>query len=598
MPMHHNRRFHAAVAALVCALLLVSCGKPASLVSDTDGKLPDGIMPFTRSQELKPLAEDVGNRLTAGDYAGLVALFDKTMKKQLPAAKLKSAWEAAKGDMGAYVDLGLPEAIQEGGWEVMELPVNFERGTLIVRTVFRQSNEITGLFIREGLYKALQLDGAGVATLAGKSGELVTLFNQGNFQAALDAMFDPAFAGQIDMTQLSEAWAITGQLGAYKSVHPEQATYKFNEENFTNILHVPVEYEQASFVLELIFNGRDKLVGMYFRDMADLEFKEPEPPVPPPDTVAETEVSIPSQEGYPLSGTLTMPKDGKATAAVVLVHGSGPMDRDETMGVNKPFRDIAWALASQGVAVLRYDKITYTYGQQLQASGRMDRLTVDDETATDALSAVKFLKGQEGIDPARVFIVGHSMGAMLAPYIQSKGAGAAGLILMAGSPRAIWEIIEDQLVILINQMRQSGQTEQANSLQTALDDGHKIALRVASMTDQEALDPNNDVYSLPAWYLRHWAAIDSLALMRGLNIPVLVMQGERDRQVYADKDFKLYQDQLAGQTNISFKLYPGLNHSLGAYDGEENLDVTMDYNTKTPVDQQVLADILSFIKGH
>jgi len=80
--------------------------------------------------------------------------------------------------------------------------------------------------------------------------------------------------------------------------------------------------------------------------------------------------------------------------AVVLVHGSGPQDRDETIGPNKPFRDLAWGLASQGIAVLRYDKRTKVHGAMM--AGAVEQFTVKEETIDDALAAVALLRGTDG----------------------------------------------------------------------------------------------------------------------------------------------------------------------------------------------------------
>src|SRR5690606_19348563 len=127
-----------------------------------------------------------------------------------------------------------------------------------------------------------------------------------------------------------------------------------------------------------------------------------------------------------LPGTLALPK-GKAPGAgfpaVVLVHGSGPQDRDETVGANRPFLDIARGLAAQGIAVLRYDKRTQARPQDFAAGD----YTVDDETTNDAITAVAALGAAEGIDPDRIHVLGHSQGAMLAPRIAAHSGHVAGL---------------------------------------------------------------------------------------------------------------------------------------------------------------------------
>ncbi|MEG0767506.1 MAG: alpha/beta fold hydrolase, partial [Clostridia bacterium] len=139
------------------------------------------------------------------------------------------------------------------------------------------------------------------------------------------------------------------------------------------------------------------------------------------------------KDPWALPGTLTVPTaaTGKMPA-VVLVHGSGPNDRNESVGGTAIFRDLAHALASRGIAVLRYDKRTLVHGAQFTPE-IINGLTVEQETIEDALSAIAQLRADSRIDPARVFLVGHSMGAMLAPRIDAEGGNLTGLVLMAGT---------------------------------------------------------------------------------------------------------------------------------------------------------------------
>ena len=127
--------------------------------------------------------------------------------------------------------------------------------------------------------------------------------------------------------------------------------------------------------------------------------------------------------------------------AVILVHGSGPNDRDETIGANKPFKDLATGLASRGIAVLRYDKRTRVHGAKVAA---LTDFTVNQEVIEDVIEAVKALRAQPRIDPARVFVLGHSLGGMLVPRIATADPTIAGLIVLAGAARPLEEAIVAQ----------------------------------------------------------------------------------------------------------------------------------------------------------
>jgi hypothetical protein len=159
-----------------------------------------------------------------------------------------------------------------------------------------------------------------------------------------------------------------------------------------------------------------------------------------------TDIPVIVGEGtdFPLNGILSMPDNvsGKIPA-VVLVHGSGPQDMDETIFENKPFRDIAEHLASNEIAVIRYDKRTFAHGAKaVQTFG--GGLSVWEETIEDAILAAEMLRSDPRIDENRVFIIGHSLGGMLAPRIHAEGGNFAGLILLAGSPRFLLDISKNQ----------------------------------------------------------------------------------------------------------------------------------------------------------
>src|SRR5215471_14652653 len=153
-------------------------------------------------------------------------------------------------------------------------------------------------------------------------------------------------------------------------------------------------------------------------------------------------VSCLSNGEWILPGTLSVPKGEGPFAAVVLVHGSGPNDRDETIGPNKPFRDLAWGLASQGIVVLRYDKRTKVYPEKMREL--VSTLTVKEEVIDDALNAVSLLRGIPGVNPQRIVVLGHSLGGYLLPRIGAADRGIAGLIMLAGMCRPFEDAILDQ----------------------------------------------------------------------------------------------------------------------------------------------------------
>lgn len=145
---------------------------------------------------------------------------------------------------------------------------------------------------------------------------------------------------------------------------------------------------------------------------------------------------------YPLKGLLTLPDDlSSPVPAVVLVHGSGPSNMDEKVMKLTPFRDLAEGLAERGIASIRYDKRTYVHARKMLKVS----VTVREETIEDAILAADMLRNDPRIDPQRIYIVGHSMGAMLAPRIDAEGGNFAGIIMMAGTNFRLEDIVIRQL---------------------------------------------------------------------------------------------------------------------------------------------------------
>lgn len=310
-------------------------------------------------------------------------------------------------------------------------------------------------------------------------------------------------------------------------------------------------------------------------------------------TIKEESVTVNAGTGYPLGGTLTIP-DGAKTPypCVVLVAGSGPSDRDETANSDKPFKDIADYLASKGIAVLRFDKRTYTYPTQMEAVGA--DATVEQEYIQDSVAASNLLKADSRMDSNHVFILGHSEGGMLAPRIDAEGGKFAGIIIMAGSPRSLLEITYDQNMSYINA------TMTGDKLTSALSQMElykQFISGLSTMTDNSA-----KATPLPggisAYYYKEMDEHPVSKYLADIKTPFLIMRGLSDIQVFP-ADFQGYKDLLGNRDNVTFKEYNGLTHLFML--ATEN-DVIKNkgnsgklYSTTEHVDPQVLKDISDWI---
>jgi len=271
---------------------------------------------------------------------------------------------------------------------------------------------------------------------------------------------------------------------------------------------------------------------------------------PPPEPPKPGELTV-GAGGIRLPATLALPAGAGPFPIVVLVHGSGPNDRDETVGANAPFKDLAEGLAARGVATLRYVKRTKQYPQSPVA-------TVKEEVIDDALSALALARQQPGVDPKRVFLLGHSMGAYLAPRIAQGDPALAGIVLLAGSVRPMLDLAREQLQYL-------------GAPPSMLD-----TLRAAA----------------PATYWDDLASYDPVALARKVQAPFLILQGERDYQVTM-KEFELWREGLKARQDVTLKSYPKLNHLFLEGEGKS---LPAEYSTPGHIPAYVLDDIAAFVK--
>jgi hypothetical protein len=288
----------------------------------------------------------------------------------------------------------------------------------------------------------------------------------------------------------------------------------------------------------------------------------------------------------PLSvpGTLTVPYGAGPWPGVVLLAGSGSLDRDETIGRNKPLKDIAWGLASRGVAVLRFDKVTYAHAAELRDAREF---TLNEEYLPQATAALTLLRRHARLDPERLFVLGHSLGGTVAPRVAQADPALAGMIIMAGGAQPLHWVIVRQTRYLA-----SLNPDTAASSQPAID----ALTQQARMVDSPELTPATPASELPlgapASYWLDIRGYDPAALAAALRTPMLILQGGRDYQATVDDDLARWRAALDGRPDVTIKVYPAFNHLFVAGSGPST---PAEYEPAQHVDGAVTDDIAGWL---
>ncbi len=406
--------------------------------------------------------------------------------------------------------------------------------------------------------------------------EFVQNLTEGNTQAMLE-VFDSTMTAAITEPQLEQIQsALTEQFGMYYG----QGDTRTDTLAGFDIVFVTMNFESGTIDAKVVLSSAMEVAGLFF-------LPTPPPKYTPPGYVGDisfTETTV--QLGDPqwlLKGTLTEPEDDGPFPAVVLVHGSGPANRDGLLGHIRPFKDLAWGLASRGVVVLRYDKRTAVHGEKFAA---LPEYTVQHEVIEDVAAACDLLRMTPKVDSKRIFVLGHSLGGMLLPRIDGQAGDLAGLVALAANTRPLEDMIVDQ-------------TEYLFGIDGNLSDGESETLLIlqamAAEVKSDSLTVQTPNTRLPMgvaasyWLdLRDYRPAEAAA---ELETPMLILQGERDYQVTID-DFDAWKSALGDRDNVTFKTYPALNHLFVAGEGPPVPD---EYFRPGHVAEEVVSDIANWI---
>jgi uncharacterized protein len=369
--------------------------------------------------------------------------------------------------------------------------------------------------------------------LAAAATAMVDALAKGDYAAA-GKDFDAVMQKALPADKREATWkAVLEQVGPFQ----KRTGVRVEKSGKYDVVFVTCRFEKMPLDVKVVFSADKQITGLFFLP-AKGAFDFQPPPYARPELYREVPVTVGAGE-WPLPGTLTLPRGDGPFPAVVLLHGSGPQDRDETIGPNKPLRDLAWGLASQGIAVLRYEKRTREHGARL-AAGK-ESLTVKEEVVDDAVAAAALLRKHREVDGKRVFVLGHSLGALMAPEVGARDPSLAGLVLMAGNSRPLEDVVLEQFTYLFSLKKEPSEKDRERL--------EKVKKQVARLKDPKlaADTPAADLpLGAPAAYWLALRAYDARATAARLKQPMLILQGERDYQVTMD-DFEGWKKALASR---------------------------------------------------
>ncbi len=287
--------------------------------------------------------------------------------------------------------------------------------------------------------------------------------------------------------------------------------------------------------------------------------------------------------GHQLAAIVTTPKLVKNFPIVVFVHGSGPSDMDETVGSNKPFKDLAAGFASKGIGSIRYVKRTLVYANEFSKP-----FTVKEEVLEDATAAIAMAKTIAGANPKAIYVFGHSLGGMLAPKIATTSPEIAGVILAAAPARKFTDLVVDQNNYMFNLSKDTTAANKKQLADAMLEIGKSRITKLGT-----TIKPDSVILGLPAQYWADLNSYNQVSTAKSLKQKIYVLQGGNDFQV-SKVDFDLWNTALGKKKNVTLKFYPELNHLLSV---QTEMGTTAQYQIPVSVSEILLNDLSTWIKA-
>lgn len=407
--------------------------------------------------------------------------------------------------------------------------------------------------------------------------EFMTLILNGNLSGAYD-YFSSLMTEQFSYAQFEGTWDYIEE--TYGELDSIVNTTESVEDGY-DIIFINCTFANDYYIIfKIVFEKNKEISGFWTEKISTIAaYSAPE--YVDITEFKENKVTI-GEYPWELPGTITIPNKEGSFPAVVLVQGSGANDRDETIGPNKPLKDIAWGLATNDIIVLRYDKRTKVYPEETAID---KNLTVKEEVLDDAIEAVKILNKFDNVNTSQIYVLGHSLGAMMAPQIASNEKNISGIILLAAPARKLEDLIYNQTIYL-------------SELDGVVDENESIIINTTkdALKRIKSLNISKDEQVLTV-YKAYWEYLNNynqVKIADSLTIPIMLLQGKRDYQVTYTEDYLIWNNTFSDNSNTYLKTYNKLNHLF--FEGE-GVPTNTEYLEPGHVSSDVIRDIANWING-
>jgi dienelactone hydrolase len=409
-----------------------------------------------------------------------------------------------------------------------------------------------------------------------KGQEIINLMATKQYEAIskqVDSLYQSSYPAYV----LEKDWAeLIGTYGAYQNAKP--VNYELSA--YYHFIAFKLQFEYLPYIFNISFNDAGKIIYLSFMEAHKIYVA---PDYCEVSKFLERKITVVNGM-YDLPGILAMPNHAGKMPLVSILPEAGPTDKDGSYEENKPYKDLAWGLASKGIAVFRFEKRSNNYGIfLLKDKAAYETFTPREDLLIDLYKIIDSLKTLPDVNPDKIFILGHGQGGMLAPLVAKERKDIAGIVMMGANAKRTQEMMIDQYKYLskVSPEKKPEYDEQTRNAIRSMDK------KLNPLTEHHLMP-----YDVQATYWVWLNQYPHLEISQKLNKPQFVLHGERDYQANME-NYELWKKTLQKNSKAIVKLYPRLNHLFYAGDAQSTYS---EYYLKSNIPENVITDIGDWLK--